>query len=240
MDAESGFIYKRVLLKLSGEHLAGDQGYGIDAKVLQTLAMEITAIKEIGIELAVTVGGGNIFRGLKASTDGMDRSQADYIGMIATVMNCLALQDALEKVGVITRVMSAIQMQEVAETYIRRRAIRHLEKGRVTIFAAGTGNPYFTTDTTAALRACEIEAEVVLKATKVDGVYDSDPLTNPDAKKYDRISYMEVLTNGLEFMDSTAISLCMENRLPLVVFNVGVSGNMQRVLRGEPVGTLVY
>ncbi|MCL2632607.1 MAG: UMP kinase [Coriobacteriia bacterium] len=237
---DSTFVYNRVLLKLSGEHLAGDQGYGIDAEVLKGLADEIKEIKEIGIELAVTVGGGNIFRGLKGSTDGMERAQADYIGMLATVMNCLALQDALEKVGVDTRVMSAIEMKEVCETYIRRRAIRHLEKGRVTIFAAGTGNPFFTTDTTAALRACEIDAEVVLKATKVDGVYDSDPVKNTQARKFDRISYMEVLTQGLEFMDSTAISLCMENSLPLVVFNLGVRGNMQKVLSGEPVGTTVY
>ena len=238
--SSSDFIYRRVLLKLSGEHLAGSQGFGIDAEVLQGLALEIKELKDKSIELAITVGGGNIFRGVQASTQGMDRAQADYIGMIATVMNCLALQDALEKLGVITRVMSAIEMREVAETYIRRRAIRHLEKDRVVIFAAGTGNPYFTTDTTAALRACEIEAEVVLKATKVDGVYDSDPVANPNAVKFDRISYMEVLTQGLEFMDSTAISLCMENSLPLVVFNVGIRGNMDKVLRGEPVGTVVY
>ena len=238
--SSSDFIYRRVLLKLSGEHLAGSQGFGIDAEVLQGLALEIKELKDKSIELAITVGGGNIFRGVQASTQGMDRAQADYIGMIATVMNCLALQDALEKLGVITRVMSAIEMREVAETYIRRRAIRHLEKDRVVIFAAGTGNPYFTTDTTAALRACEIEAEVVLKATKVDGVYDSDPVANPNAVKFDRISYMEVLTQGLEFMDSTAISLCMENCLPLVVFNVGIRGNMDKVLRGEPVGTVVY
>jgi len=240
VNVESEFKYQRILLKLSGEHLAGDQGFGIDAKVLKALAAEIKSIKDIGIELAVTVGGGNIFRGLVASTEGMDRAQADYIGMIATVMNCLALQDALEKLDVVTRVMSAIQIQEVAETYIRRRAIRHLEKDRVVIFAGGTGNPYFTTDTTAALRACEIEAEVVLKATKVDGVYDSDPVKNPEAKKYDRISYLEVLNQGLEFMDSTAISLCMDNRLPLIVFNIGVQGNLIRVLRGEAVGTMVY
>jgi uridylate kinase len=234
------FAYKRVLLKLSGEFLAGDQGYGIDPKVIRALAEEVKAIEAAGVELAITVGGGNIFRGLEASTEGMDRSQADYIGMLATVMNSLALQDALEKIGVVTRVMSAIQMHSVCEAYIRRRAIRHLEKGRVVIFAAGTGNPYFTTDTTAALRACEIEAEVVMKATKVDGVYDSDPLKNPDAKRYERISYLEVLTQGLEFMDSTATSLCMENNLPLVVFNIGVSGNLERALRGEPVGTVVY
>jgi len=240
LSTESEFVYKRVLLKLSGEHLAGSQGYGIDASVLEALALEIKAIKERGIELAITVGGGNIFRGMQASTNGMVRSQADYIGMLATVMNSLAIQDALEKVGVMTRVMSAIQMQEVCETYIRRRAIRHLEKDRVIIFAAGTGNPYFTTDTTAALRALEIDAEVVLKATKVDGIYDSDPVTNLNAKRYETISYMEVLTQGLEVMDATAISLCMDNQMPLIVFNLGISGNMEKVLRGVNVGTVVY
>ncbi|MCL2883694.1 MAG: UMP kinase [Coriobacteriia bacterium] len=233
------FIYQRVLLKLSGEHLAGQQGYGIDPKVISGLAAEIKSIMEKGIELAITVGGGNIFRGLAASTEGMDRSQADYIGMLATVMNSLALQEALERAGVFTRVMSAIEMRSVAESYIRRRAIRHLEKGRVVIFAAGTGNPYFTTDTTAALRACEIEADVFMKATKVDGVYDSDPVKDPNAKRFDYISYLDVLTKGLEIMDSTAISLCMDNKLPLIVFNLGESGNMERALRGEAVGTVV-
>ncbi|MCL2151246.1 MAG: UMP kinase [Coriobacteriia bacterium] len=240
MGEESEFVYRRVLLKLSGEHLAGDQGYGIDAKVISSLAAEIKSIMDIGVELAITVGGGNIFRGLKASTEGMDRSQADYIGMLATVMNALALQEALEKAEVDTRVMSAIEMRSVAESYIRRRAIRHLEKKRVVIFAAGTGNPYFTTDTTAALRACEVEADVFMKATKVDGVYDSDPKSNPDARYYDRISYLDVLTQGLEIMDSTAVSLCMDNKLPLIVFNIGVEGNMERALRGEPIGTVVY
>lgn len=240
MSQENAYEYQRVLLKLSGEHLAGDQGYGIDPLVIRTLAAEIQAIMSVGIELAITVGGGNIFRGLQASTEGMDRSQADYIGMLATVMNSLALQDALEKTGVSTRVMSAIQMNTVAETYIRRRAIRHLEKGRVVIFAAGTGNPYFTTDTTAALRACEIEADVFMKATKVDGIYDSDPVTNPDALRYERISYLEVLTRGLNIMDATAVSLCMENDMPLIVFNLGIYGNLERALRGEPVGTVVY
>jgi uridylate kinase len=239
-DCESIFKYKRVLLKLSGEHLAGDQGYGIDPKVIKGLAEEIKGIIDIGVELAITVGGGNIFRGLAASTEGMDRSQADYIGMLATVMNALALQEALERVGVLTRVMSAIEMRSVAESYIRRRAIRHLEKGRVVIFAAGTGNPYFTTDTTAALRACEIEADVFMKATKVDGVYDSDPNKNPEAKHFDRISYLEVLTKGLEIMDSTAISLCMDNKLPLIVFSLLIPGNMEQALRGVPVGTTVY
>jgi len=240
VSQENAYEYQRVLLKLSGEHLAGDQGYGIDPLVIRTLAAEIQAIMSVGIELAITVGGGNIFRGLQASTEGMDRSQADYIGMLATVMNSLALQDALEKTGVSTRVMSAIQMNTVAETYIRRRAIRHLEKGRVVIFAAGTGNPYFTTDTTAALRACEIEADVFMKATKVDGIYDSDPVTNPDALRYERISYLEVLTRGLNIMDATAVSLCMENDMPLIVFNLGIYGNLERALRGEPVGTVVY
>ncbi|MDR1714207.1 MAG: UMP kinase [Coriobacteriales bacterium] len=234
------FKYKRVLLKLSGEHLAGDQGYGIDPKVIGGLAEQIKRIQDGGIELAITVGGGNIFRGMAASTEGMDRSQADYIGMLATVMNALALQEALERAGVFTRVQSAIEMHEVAETYIRRRAIRHLEKGRVVIFAAGTGNPYFTTDTTAALRACEIDADVFMKATKVDGVYDCDPATNPDARLFERISYLDVLTKELHVMDSTAISLCMDNQLPLIVFNLGVDGNMERALRGEPVGTVVY
>lgn len=240
MSDESGFRYKRVLLKLSGEHLAGDQGYGIDPKVITALAAEIKSLHRHSLQLAITVGGGNIFRGLQASTNGMDRSQADYIGMLATVMNSLALQEALERVGVDTRVMSAIEIRSVAETYIRRRAIRHLEKGRVVIFAGGTGNPYFTTDTTAALRACEIEADVCLKATNVDGIYDSDPRENPNARYYERISYMEVLTQGLEVMDSTAISLCMDNKLPLIVFNLGVSGNMERAIKGEPIGTVVY
>ncbi|NLG11087.1 MAG: UMP kinase [Coriobacteriaceae bacterium] len=235
------YKYKRVLLKLSGEHLAGDQGYGIDPKVIDGLALQIKGILErSAIEIAITVGGGNIFRGMAASTKGMDRAQADYIGMLATVMNALALQEALERVGVFTRVQSAIAMQEVAETYIRRRAIRHLEKGRVVIFAAGTGNPYFTTDTTAALRACEIGADVFLKATKVDGVYDSDPMQNPNAQRFERISYLDVLTKELHIMDSTAISLCMDNDLPLIVFSLEPDTNMERALRGEPVGTVVY
>jgi len=237
----SDYIYKRVLLKLSGEHLAGDQGYGIDPTVIGGLANEIEAIRNAGnIELAITVGGGNIFRGMAASTEGMDRSQADYIGMLATVMNALALQEALERLGVFTRVQSAISMHEVAETYIRRRAIRHLEKGRVVIFAGGTGNPYFTTDTTAALRACEIDADVVLKATKVDGIYDSDPAKNPDAKRFESISYLDVLTRELQVMDSTAISLCMDNSLPLIVLSLEPSGTMDRALRGESVGTVVH
>jgi uridylate kinase len=236
----SEFKYRRALLKLSGEHLAGNLGYGIDPKVINGLAGQIKDIMLTGdIELAVTVGGGNIFRGMAASTEGMDRSQADYIGMLATVMNALALQEALERIDVITRVQSAIAMQAVAETYIRRRAIRHLEKGRVVIFAAGTGNPYFTTDTTAALRACEINADVFMKATKVDGIYDSDPVLNPGARRYESLSYLDILTHGLSVMDSTAISLCMDNELPLIVFSLNEPDSMMRALRGEPVGTIV-
>lgn len=235
----SAYLYKRVLLKLSGEALQGDAGYGIDPKVLDSLARQIKEVVDGGLELAITVGGGNIFRGLAASAEGMDRAQADYIGMLATVMNALALQESLERAGVYTRVMSAIAMQEVAETYIRRRAQRHLEKGRVVIFAAGTGNPYFTTDTTAALRACEIGAECIMKATKVDGIYDSDPVKNPDAKKFDKISYIDVLSRGLQVMDSTAISLCMDNHMPIIVFNLTVEGNIARALEDETVGTTV-
>ncbi|WP_139652076.1 UMP kinase [Raoultibacter phocaeensis] len=234
-----GYKYKRVLLKLSGEALAGDAGYGIDPKVVEDLAVQIKDIVNDGIELAVVVGGGNIFRGMAASAEGMERAQADYIGMLATVMNALALQDAFERHGVYSRVQSAITMQEISEPYIRRRAIRHLEKGRVVILAAGTGNPYFTTDTTAALRACEIDAECLLKATKVDGVYDSDPRTNPDAKKFDKISYLDVLSMGLNVMDSTATSLCMDNDLPMIVFDLTVPGNIARALKGENVGTTV-
>jgi len=237
----SDYVYKRVLLKLSGEHLAGDQGFGIDPKVIDGLATQISAITENKeIELAITVGGGNIFRGMAASTEGMDRSQADYIGMLATVMNALALQEVLERRGVFTRVQSAIAMQEVAETYIRRRAIRHLEKGRVVIFAGGTGNPYFTTDTTAALRACEIDADVFMKATKVDGIYDADPVKNPNAQRFESISYLDVLTRELAVMDTTAISLCMDNKLPLIVFSLDPPGTMQLALKGEPVGTVVH
>lgn len=217
----------------------GDAGYGIDPKVLDSLANQIKQVVDDGVELAITVGGGNIFRGLAASAEGMDRAQADYIGMLATVMNALALQEALERAGVFTRVQSAIEMQAVAETYIRRRAIRHLEKGRVVIFAAGTGNPYFTTDTTAALRACEIGAECIMKATKVDGIYNCDPNSNPDAVKYDAISYLEVLNEELDVMDSTAITLCKDNDLPILVFNLTVEGNIARALKGEPVGTVV-
>lgn len=234
-----GYKYKRVLLKLSGEALAGDLGYGIDPGVVENLALEIKGFVKDGVQLAIVVGGGNIFRGMAASAEGMDRSQADYIGMLATIMNALALQDAFERHGLYTRVQSAISMQEVSEPYIRRRAIRHLEKGRIVILAAGTGNPYFTTDTTAALRACELDMECLLKATKVDGVYDSDPNSNPDAVKFDEITYMEVLSRGLDVMDSTATSLCMDNDMPMIVFNLSDPGNIARVLRGENVGTRV-
>lgn len=235
----SDYKYKRVLLKLSGEALQGEQGYGIDPKVITEIAGQIKEIVDGGIELAITVGGGNIFRGLAGAAEGMDRAQADYIGMLATVMNALALQEGLERTGVDTRVQSAINMQEVAEPYIRRRAERHLEKGRVVIFAGGTGNPYFTTDTTAALRACEIGAEAILKATQVDGVYDSDPRANPDAQKFDEISYLDVLAKELNVMDSTATSLCKDNNIPIIVFNLHKQGNIDRVLRGEHVGTIV-
>ena len=234
-----GYRYNRVLLKLSGEALAGDAGFGIDPAVVSRLAVQIKEIVDDGVQLAVVVGGGNFFRGLAGSTEGMDRAQADYIGMLATAMNALALQDGFERHGVASRVQSAITMQQVAEPYIRQRAIRHMEKGRVVILAAGTGNPYFTTDTTAALRACELEAEVLMKATKVDGVYDADPVKNPDAKKFDRITYMEVLNRGLHVMDATATSLCMDNNMPMIVFDMGTSGNIARALKGENIGTVV-
>lgn len=233
------YKYKRILLKLSGEALQGEQGYGIDPKVISEIASQIAQIVDGGVELAITVGGGNIFRGLAGAAEGMDRAQADYIGMLATIMNALALQEGLERAGVDTRVQSAISMQEVAEPYIRRKAIRHLEKGRVVIFAGGTGNPYFTTDTTAALRACEIDAEAILKATQVDGIYDSDPHANPDATKFDEISYMEVLSRELHVMDSTATTLCMDNGIPIIVFNLHKPGNIDCVLKGEYVGTTV-
>ena len=233
------YIYKRVLLKLSGEALQGEQGYGIDANVISEIASQIAEIVDNGVELAITVGGGNIFRGLSGAAEGMERAQADNIGMLATVMNALALQEGLERIGVYTRVQSAINMQEVCEPYIRRRAVRHLEKGRVVIFAGGTGNPYFTTDTTAALRACEIGADAILKATQVDGIYDSDPRTNPDAKLYNRISYLDVIAKELHVMDSTATTMCKDNHIPIIVFNLHVKGNIDRVLRGEPVGTIV-
>ena len=233
------YKYKRVLLKVSGEALAGDLGYGIDPKVVDDLAEQIGEVVHDGVQIAIVVGGGNIFRGVSGATEGMDRAQADYIGMLATVMNALALQDSFERHGVYSRVQSAINMQEVSEPYIRRRAVRHLEKGRVVILAAGTGNPYFTTDTTAALRACELDVDCLMKATKVDGVYDSDPAKNPDAKRFDKISYMEVLNRGLHVMDSTATSLCMDNDMPMIVFDLTQKGNIARALKGEPVGTTV-
>lgn len=235
----SDYKYKRVLLKLSGEALQGDQGYGIDPKVITLIASQVKEIVDNGIELAIVVGGGNIFRGISGAAEGMDRAQADHIGMMATVMNALALQEGFERKGIFTRVQSAINMQEVAEPYILRRAVRHLEKGRVVIFAAGTGNPYFTTDTAAALRACEINADAMLKATQVDGVYDCDPRSNPDAKRYEQVSYQEVLEKNLHVMDSTAAALLKDNGLPIVVFNLHKEGNIDRVLRGENVGTVV-
>jgi uridylate kinase len=231
--------FKRVLLKLSGEALMGNKNFGIDQKVVQYIANELKGILHLGIQIAIVIGGGNIFRGLEASAEGMERTAADYMGMLATVMNAMALQDALEKNGMPTRVQSAIEMQELAEPYIRRRAIRHLEKKRLVIFAAGTGNPYFTTDTAAALRSVEIGADVILKATKVDGVYDSDPVKNPSAKKFNDISYIDVLNKGLKVMDSTAISLCMDNDLPIIVFNLMKKNNIKKTLEGKKVGTIV-
>ena len=231
--------YKRILLKFSGEALMGDKGYGIDSSTVQYMASEVKEVFKMGVQMAIVIGGGNIFRGVEASVRGMERASADYMGMLATVINALALQNSLEKIGVPTRVQSAIEMRELAEPYIRRKAIRHLEKGRVVIFAAGTGNPYFTTDTAAALRAMEIGAEVILKATKVDGVYSSDPVKDRRAKKYDEIGYIDVLRKGLSVMDSTAISLCMDNNLPIVVFNVRGKGNIKAIIRGKRVGTLV-
>ena len=231
--------FKRILLKLSGEALMGSTGFGIDPATLEGIASEVAEVRALGVEVAVVIGGGNIFRGLAASAHGMDRASADYMGMLATVMNSLALQDALERTGVNTRVLSAIEMQELCEPYIRRRAMRHLEKGRVVIFAAGTGNPYFTTDTAASLRAMEIHADVLLKATKVDGVYDRDPKKFPDAKRFHRLTYLEVLQRNLQVMDSTAISLCRDNKLAIVVFDLRVRGNIRRVVSGESIGTLV-
>ena len=231
--------YKRILLKLSGEALMGDQPYGIDPAVATRIAQDIAEIQSLGVQTAVVIGGGNIFRGLAASARGMDRSTGDYMGMLATVINALAMQDALEKNGVPTRVLTAIEMRAVAEPFIRRRAVRHLEKGRVVVFAAGTGNPYFTTDTAAALRAMEMKAEVILKATKVDGIYTADPVKHPDATRYDRISYLQVLQERLQVMDATAISLCMDNKLPILVFNMKTQGNIRRVVMGEAVGTIV-
>lgn len=234
-----GVTYQRVVLKLSGEALMGELSYGIDANIVQDIAQEVADVIASGVQVAIVVGGGNIFRGVKGAAAGMDRATADYIGMIATVMNAMTLQDALEQIGVPTRVQTAISMQEVAEPYIRRRAIRHLEKGRVVIFGAGSGNPFFTTDTTAALRAAEIGADVLFKATKVDGVYDSDPRINPEARRYKTLTYGHILTQDLRVMDSTAISLCKDNSIPIIVFDLSVKGNVRRAVAGEQIGTLV-
>lgn len=232
--------YQRILLKLSGEALLGGRQYGVDPNFCAFIAKQVAEVHDLGVQVGIVVGGGNIFRGLAAAAKGMDRATGDYIGMLATVMNALALQDAIERAGVHTRVMSAIGMNEVAEPYIRRRAVRHLEKGRVVILAAGTGNPYFTTDTAAALRAVEIGAEVILKATKVDGVYDADPVTHPDARRYEHLTYSQVLADRLRVLDSTAVSLCMENDLPIIVFDLNRPENITRVAQGEPVGTLIW
>ena len=235
----AGLVYKRVLLKISGEALMGEQNYGIDVDVAHAVAEELKAVHERGVQVAVVVGGGNIFRGVSKSAGKMDRSAADYIGMLATVMNAVVLQDALEKLNVNTRVMSAIDIPQLAEPFIRRRAVRHLEKDRVVIFAAGTGNPYFTTDSAAALRALEIKADIILKATKVEGVYSADPMLDPSATRYDCITYQEVLERQLKVMDASAISLCMDNNLPIIVFNMRQAGNIGRVVAGEAVGTKV-
>jgi len=232
-------VYRRIVLKLSGEALAGGQGYGIDPPVLDRVAAEVRDVSALGVQIALVIGGGNIFRGIAASAGGMDRATADYMGMLATVINALALQDALEKSGLQTRVLSAIEMRAVAEPYIRRRAIRHLEKGRVVIFAAGTGNPFFTTDTAGALRAVEIGADAIMKATKVDGIYSADPMVHKDAERLAHVTYIEVLNRGLRVMDAAAISLCMDNKLPIIVFDLTRPGNIKRIVLGEPVGSIV-
>jgi uridylate kinase len=239
-DAGSGRpAYRRIVLKLSGEALAGSQGYGIDPPVLDRVASELGDVSNLGVQIAIVIGGGNIFRGVAASAGGMDRATADYMGMLATVINALALQDALEKAGLQTRVLSAIEMRAVAEPYIRRRAMRHLEKGRVVIFAAGTGNPFFTTDTAGALRAVEIGADAIMKATKVDGIYSADPKLDASAQRLERMTYIEVLNRGLQVMDAAAISLCMDNKLPIIVFDLTRSGNIKRIVLGEAVGSIV-
>ncbi|MGE5254652.1 MAG: UMP kinase [Planctomycetaceae bacterium] len=232
-------VYQRILLKLSGEAMMGNREYGIDPAVVQTVAQEIKEVRALGVEVGIVIGGGNIYRGVAASAAGMDRTSADHMGMLATVINSLALQDALEKMDIFTRVLSAIEMNRVAEPYIRRRAVRHLEKGRVVIFAGGTDNPFFTTDTAAALRAMEVKSQVILKGTKVDGVYDHDPLIHRKAKKFSKLSYIEVLNLGLKIMDATAISLCMENHLPIIVFNLTQRGNIRRVVLGQKIGTII-
>lgn len=232
-------VFQRILLKLSGEALVGEGEYGISPTVVKTVATEVKEIRELDVDVAIVIGGGNIYRGVAASAQGMDRISADHMGMLATVINSLALQDALEKIGIFTRVLSAIEMHQIAEPYIRRRAVRHLEKGRVVIFAGGTGNPFFTTDTAAALRAMEVKAQVILKATKVDGVYDTDPLIYKKAKKFTELSYIEVLKRSLKIMDATAISLCMDNHLPVIVFNLNRKGNIRRVVLGQKIGTVI-
>jgi uridylate kinase len=239
MNPDPSPRYHRILLKLSGEALMGEMEYGIQPAVVHKMAAEIKELRDLQVEVALVIGGGNIYRGVAASTQGMDRASADYMGMLATVINSLALQDSLEKIGVFTRVMSAVEIHQVAEPYIRRRAIRHLEKGRVVIFAGGTGNPFFTTDTAAALRAMEIKAQVIMKATKVDGVYDRDPMLDKEACKFEELSYIEVLKRGLKIMDSAAISLCMDNRMPVLVFNLTKSGNIKRAVLGETIGTMI-
>jgi len=231
--------YRRVLLKISGEILAGDQGYGVQPSVLESIGDEIAEVVKMEVELAIVIGGGNIFRGIAASATGMERASADYMGMLATILNALALQNALERRGILTRVQSAIEMRQLAEGYIRRRAIRHLEKKRVVIFAGGTGNPYFSTDTAAALRAMEIGAQVILKGTKVDGIFEADPVTHPQAKMFDELPFLSIINQNLKVMDSTAITLCMDNNLPLIVFNLKEKGNLKRVIQGEKIGTVV-
>ena len=231
--------FKRVLLKISGEALQGKSEFGIDPAVIDSIAAQMKEIHDDGVEIAVVVGGGNIFRGIQESAKGMDRATADYMGMLATIMNALAIQDALERKGLQSRVLSAIELKQLAEPYIRRRAVRHLEKGRIVVLGGGTGNPYFTTDTTAALRAVEVNADIILKATKVDGVYDKDPMLHKDAKKFDQLSYLDVIRKGLKVMDSTAITLCMDNKLPILVFNLTSEGNIRRVIHGEKIGTVV-
>jgi uridylate kinase len=232
-------LYQRILLKLSGEVLMGSLGYGLDPEAISAMADEVVEIRKLGVEIGIVIGAGNIFRGLKASAEGMDRVTADYMGMLATVINALAFQDALEQKGMHCRVLTAVTMNKVAEPFIRRRAMRHLEKGRIVVFAGGTGNPFFTTDTAASLRAAEIKAQVVLKGTKVDGIYDKDPIKHPDAKKFDEISYLGVVDRGLGVIDSTAVTLCMEHRIPIRVFNFNVRGNLKRIMLGEPIGTLI-
>lgn len=239
-SSTSNLVYQRILLKLSGEALCGRKGFGIDAETVRSIAGEIKRVHDLGVQIAIVIGGGNIWRGADAAATGIDRATADYMGMLATVMNALAMQDAMEKLGMVTRVQTAIEMPPVAEPFIRRRAVRHLEKGRVVILAAGSGNPFFTTDTAAALRAVELNAQVLLKATKVDGVYDDDPMRNANARKFEELSYMRALTMELKIMDSTALSLCKDNRLPIVVFNLNETGGLEAIMRGQKRGTLVH